>query len=83
MLLAAAILAHKLSSHACSRSTAPQIPRRTLESMAISPDSSGKRDSEATPRGPSWGLMLALIALAMLLAIGIAWAFIHPMLHPH
>lgn len=51
--------------------------------MAISPDSSGKRDSEATPRGPSWGLMLALIALAMLLAIGIAWAFIHPMLHPH
>jgi len=33
--------------------------------------------------GPSWGLMLALIFLAMLVAIGIAWAFIHPLLHPH
>jgi len=27
--------------------------------------------------------MLALIFLAMLVAIGIAWAFIHPLLHPH
>jgi hypothetical protein len=33
--------------------------------------------------GPSWGLMLALIFLAMLIAIAFAWAFIHPLLHRH
>ncbi|MFP5226648.1 MAG: hypothetical protein ACLGXA_03395 [Acidobacteriota bacterium] len=42
---------------------------------------------QATPRephpGPSWGLMLALIFLAMLLAIGIAWLFIHPFMTRH
>lgn len=32
--------------------------------------------------GPSWILMLLLILLAMLAATGVAWAFIHPMLHP-
>jgi hypothetical protein len=40
-------------------------------------------DSQATPRGPSWGLMLFLIALAMLAAVAIAWAFITPLLHRH
>jgi hypothetical protein len=41
---------------------------------------------QATPpphEGPSWGLMLALIFLAMLVAIGIAWLFIHPLLQRH
>jgi hypothetical protein len=33
--------------------------------------------------GPSWGFMLALIFLAMLVAIGIAWLFIHPLLQRH
>jgi len=27
--------------------------------------------------------MLALIFLAILIAIGFAWLFIHPLLHPH
>jgi len=27
--------------------------------------------------------MLFIIVLAMLIAAGIAWAFIHPMFHPH
>ncbi|MGA8532344.1 MAG: hypothetical protein WB622_21640 [Acidobacteriaceae bacterium] len=40
-------------------------------------------DPQATSRGPSWGLMLFFILLAMVLAAGIAWAFIHPMFHPH
>lgn len=34
-------------------------------------------------QGPSWFLMLLIILLAMLIAIGIAWLFITPMLHPH
>jgi hypothetical protein len=41
---------------------------------------------QATPShrdGPSWGLMLALIFLAMLVATGFAWLFIHPLLHRH
>ena len=37
---------------------------------------------EATPSaphsGPSWGFMLAIVFLAMLVATGIAWLFIHP-----
>ncbi|HEX4309886.1 MAG TPA: hypothetical protein VHZ25_07645 [Acidobacteriaceae bacterium] len=33
--------------------------------------------------GPSWGLMLALIFLAMLIAIGFAWLFIHPFMARH
>jgi hypothetical protein len=33
--------------------------------------------------GPSWGFMLALIFLAMLVAIGIAWLFIHPFMQRH
>lgn len=33
--------------------------------------------------GPSWGLMLLIILLAMLVALGIAWAFITPLLHRH
>jgi len=44
-------------------------------------------DLQATPPpdngGPSWGLMLALIFLAMLIAIGFAWLFIHPLLNRH
>jgi hypothetical protein len=60
--------------------------------MLPSPDSaSGARNeppedsssSQATPRGPSWGLMLFVIALAMLAALAIAWAFITPLLHRH
>jgi hypothetical protein len=33
--------------------------------------------------GPSWGLMLFIIFLAMLAAIAIAWAFIHSFQRPH
>ncbi|MGA7522207.1 MAG: hypothetical protein WBW84_06975 [Acidobacteriaceae bacterium] len=40
-------------------------------------------DDKATSAGPSWGLMLFIILVAMLIASGIAWAFIHPMFHPH
>jgi hypothetical protein len=42
--------------------------------------------TEATPphhEGPSWGLMLALILLAMLVATAIAWLFIHPFFARH
>jgi hypothetical protein len=49
-------------------------------------DPTKDRHSQATrPEhpGPSWGLMLALIFLAMLIAIGFAWIFIHPLLHRH
>jgi hypothetical protein len=38
---------------------------------------------QATHPGPSWLLMLSLILLAMLVALGIAWAFIAPLLHRH
>jgi flagellar basal body-associated protein FliL len=41
---------------------------------------------EATPshrEGPSWGLMLVLIVVAMLVATGIAWMFIHPFFMRH
>lgn len=43
------------------------------------------REPEGNPNpqgGPSWILMLLLIVLAMLVATGVAWLFIHPMLHP-
>jgi hypothetical protein len=40
-------------------------------------------DSQATSSGPSWGLMLFFILLGMVIAAGIAWAFIHPMFHQH
>jgi hypothetical protein len=53
---------------------------RTLTSVTDSPKEPG---SPPNHEGPSWGLMLALIFLAMLVAIAIAWAFIHPLLHPH
>ncbi|MFY9745585.1 MAG: hypothetical protein WA891_20125 [Acidobacteriaceae bacterium] len=46
-------------------------------------DSPKEPGSPPNHEGPSWGLMLALIFLAMLVAIAIAWAFIHPLLHPH
>jgi len=45
--------------------------------------SSESHEPQATHGGPSWGVMLLIILLAMLAAVGIAWAFIHPMLHPH
>ncbi|MGA7886908.1 MAG: hypothetical protein WCA44_14275 [Acidobacteriaceae bacterium] len=50
--------------------------RRRLANMA--------REEEDNPRasGPSWILMLLLIALGIVVAIVIAEAFIHPMLHP-
>jgi hypothetical protein len=51
------------------------------------PDPAKDRNPQATQRpqheGPSWGFMLALIFLAMLVAIGFAWVFIHPLLHRH
>jgi hypothetical protein len=40
-------------------------------------------ETQATSRGPSWGLMIFLLALAMLVAFAIAWAFITPLLHRH
>jgi len=51
--------------------------------MADSRDSSQADDSQATHSGPSWGLMLFLLVLAILAAFGIAWAFITPLLHRH
>jgi hypothetical protein len=58
----------------------PQCARRTLEFMT---NSSHSRDPQATRSGPSWVVMLFLIALAMLIATGIAWAFVTPALHRH
>ncbi|MGC2639792.1 MAG: hypothetical protein WA294_21595 [Acidobacteriaceae bacterium] len=46
-------------------------------------DSPDRRDSQATHGGPSWGLMLFFIALAMVVALVIAWLFIHPLLNRH
>jgi hypothetical protein len=50
-------------------------------------DSSSHQQASREPRtthpGPSWGLMLFFIALAMLAAIAIAWAFVTPLLHRH
>lgn len=46
-------------------------------------DSNDSRDTQATRGGPSWGLMLLIMLLAMLAAVAIAWAFITPALHPH
>lgn len=45
------------------------------ESMQGSPENRGQ--------GPSWGLMLLIIFAAMLVAIAIAWAFIHSFQRPH
>jgi len=45
------------------------------ESMQGSPENRGS--------GPSWGLMLAVIFAAMLVAIAIAWRFIHSFQRPH
>jgi hypothetical protein len=50
------------------------------EFMAEIPES---KEPQATHEGPSWGLMLFFILLAMLAAIGIAWAFVTPLLHRH
>jgi hypothetical protein len=44
---------------------------------------SGDEDNQNPRGGPSWVLMLLLILLAMAVATGVAWAFIHPMLHPN
>jgi hypothetical protein len=33
--------------------------------------------------GPSWGAMLALLFLAILIATGIAYWLVHPFLHQH
>ena len=45
------------------------------ESMQGSPENRGS--------GPSWGVMLLIIFAAMLVAIAIAWAFIHSFQRPH
>ncbi len=42
----------------------------------------GNEDNPDPHSGPSWILILLMILLAMLVATGIAWAFIDPMLHP-
>jgi hypothetical protein len=47
------------------------------------PSPQQNQEDQATSPGPSWGLMLFFIFLAMLIASGIAWAFIHPMFHQH
>jgi hypothetical protein len=60
--------------------------RRTLEFMPHPDNLSGppkKSEPRPTHPGPSWGLMLFLIFLAMLVAIAIAWAFVTPLLHRH
>jgi hypothetical protein len=66
------------------------VGRRTLEWMvprSDPPPETGTQapenssDPQATPRGPSWGAMVFLILLAMLVAVAIAWAFITPLLH--
>jgi hypothetical protein len=44
---------------------------------------SDSRDPQATRRGPSWGFMLFLLLLAMVVATVIAWAFVTPMMHRH
>lgn len=65
------------------------VDRRTLKGMGSSSQrpsgdhDNNSSDSRATPRGPSWGLMVFLILLAMLIAFGIAWAFVTPLLHRH
>lgn len=41
------------------------------------------QEPQATPRGPSWGLMIFLIVLAIVVAFAIAWAFVTPLLHRH
>jgi hypothetical protein len=46
-------------------------------------DVQAKATRPAPHPGPSWGFMLALIFLAMLVAIGIAWLFIHPFMQRH
>jgi hypothetical protein len=61
----------------CSRRKEYKICWGRLAEMA-----SNDPDNPNSRGGPSWILMLLLIALAILLAIGIAEAFIHPMLHP-
>lgn len=42
-----------------------------------------KGSPENGDQGPSWALMLLLIFAAMLVAIAIAWAFIHSFQRPH
>ena len=42
----------------------------------------GDEEKPEPQGGPSWIAMLLLILLGMLVATGVAWAFIHPMLHP-
>jgi hypothetical protein len=58
--------------------------RRKLSSVTTPQKES---NPEATSRqnhpAPPWALMLAVIFLAILIAIGFAWLFIHPLLHPH
>jgi hypothetical protein len=44
-------------------------------------ESPQKPSQQPAQEGPSWLLMLALIFLAMLAALAIAWAFISPLLH--
>jgi len=68
--------------------------RQTYTTMVT--DAEKKPEFEATPQrpheeqppeepswGPSWGMMLVFIGLAMVIALAIAWAFIHPLLHRH
>lgn len=51
----------------------------------LPPDAPDKNspNRQATPSGPSWGLMVFLIFLAIGIAFVIAWAFVTPLLHRH
>lgn len=43
--------------------------------------SESKKDEDQKPAGPSWGLMLAFIFIAILIAMGIAWLIVAPYIH--
>jgi hypothetical protein len=45
------------------------------------PAEASEQEGRRVHPGPSWGLMLFCIALAMGIAIAIAWAFVTPLLH--
>jgi hypothetical protein len=63
-----------------------KFARRTLEFMPDPENLPGPphpSEPRRTHPGPSWGLMLFVIFFAMLVAIGIAWAFVTPLLHRH
>jgi hypothetical protein len=73
------------SWHGCIRGNLqPYTNVVTDEEKDLQPQATPQRDPTKDRReGPSWGFMLGLIALAMVVALAIAWAFIHPLLNRH